>query len=58
MYLENLKDIWGSKRKDIKKIFTSEDSVPMHPDVPKKIFEVILKKHNLLIITFHSLRHT
>lgn len=58
MYLASLKDLWGNKWKGTKKIFTSEDGDPIHPDVPRKIFETILKKYNLPIITFHSLRHT
>ncbi|MDD4157043.1 MAG: hypothetical protein PHY08_10770, partial [Candidatus Cloacimonetes bacterium] len=31
---------------------------PIHLDTPRKIFEMILKKNNLPIINFHSLRHT
>ncbi|MFA5459212.1 MAG: tyrosine-type recombinase/integrase [Bacilli bacterium] len=53
-----LKDLWGSKWESTKKSFKSKDGDSVHPDVPRKIFEVILKKHNLPIITFHSLRHT
>lgn len=58
IYLTSLKDLWGNKWKCTKKIFTSENGDSIHTDVPKKIFETILKKYNLPIITFHSLRHT
>lgn len=54
----HLKERYGDKWKNTKKIFTTDDGDPIHPDTPRKIFEQILKKHNLPIITFHSLRHT
>ncbi|MDD4110675.1 MAG: tyrosine-type recombinase/integrase [Clostridia bacterium] len=57
-YINNIKDAMGNKWKNTKKIFTTDDGDPIHPDTPRKIFEQILKKHNLPIITFHSLRHT
>lgn len=30
----------------------------MHPDTPSRIFERIIKRHNLKKISLHSLRHT
>ena len=57
-YNDYLKDSYGDKWKGTKKIFTTDDGNPIHPDTPRKIFEMILKKNNLPIINFHSLRHT
>ena len=30
----------------------------MHPDIPTKILDQVIKKHNLKRITFHGLWHT
>ena len=58
IFNNNLKNELGNKWKNTKKIFTTEDGEPIHPDTPRKIFEKILKKYDLPIINFHSLRHT
>lgn len=57
-YNDYLKERYGDKWKGTKKIFTTDDGNPINPDTPRKIFEMILKKNNLPIINFHSLRHT
>lgn len=58
LYIEELQKQLGNKWKNTKKIFTTDDGDPIHPDTPRKIFEKILKKYNFPIINFHSIRHT
>lgn len=57
-YTENIKDQLGDKWLDSKKVFTSDEGGPIHPDVPRKIFRRVLEKYKLPIIRFHDLRHT
>ena len=48
----------GSKWKNSKRVFTTDDGDDIHPDTPSKIFYKIIKKYNLPKISFHGLRHT
>lgn len=57
-YIDDIRDQFGSKWLNTKKIFTSSDGGPIHPDVPRKMFRRVLEKYNLPIIKFHGLRHT
>jgi integrase len=56
--MENIKEQLGNKWLDSKKVFTSDEGGPIHPDVPRKIFRRVLEKYKLPIIRFHDLRHT
>lgn len=58
IYMENIKEQLGNKWLDSKKVFTSDEGGPIHPDVPRKIFRRVLEKYKLPIIRFHDLRHT
>lgn len=57
-HMGNIKDQLGDKWLDSKKVFTSDEGGPIHPDVPRKIFRRVLEKYKLPIIRFHDLRHT
>jgi len=47
-------DLWqGSKR-----LFSTWDGKPMHPDTVSKWFPKFLKRHSLPSLPFHGLRHT
>lgn len=47
-------DLW----KGSNKLFTQTDGTPIFPSRPTVWFHAFLKRHSLLPITFHQLRHT
>jgi len=47
----------GDKWIDGDWIFTKKDGTPIYPDTPSHWFRKFLKKNNLPLIRFHSLRH-
>jgi len=47
----------GDKWTDGDWIFTKKDGSPMYPDTPSHWFRNFLKKNDLPLIRFHSLRH-
>ena len=57
-YVNNIKEQLGNKWLGSKKVFTSDNGGPIHPDVPRKILTRVLEKYKLPIINFHGLRHT
>lgn len=48
----------GSEWRDTDRLFTQWNGLPMYPDSLTKWFNLFLKRHNLLQVTLHSLRHT
>lgn len=48
----------GNKWQDSKRLFTTWDGQPMHPDTISKWLPDFLKRHDLPHITLHGLRHT
>lgn len=48
----------GSKWIKTNRVFTGLAGSDMHPDSAGRIFQSIIKRHNLKRITFHGLRHT
>ena len=51
--IDNCKD-----RKDIDRLFTQYNGIPMHPDTALKWPKKFIKKNNLADFNVHSLRHT
>ncbi|WP_246565587.1 site-specific integrase [Paenibacillus faecis] len=51
-----LKTVW--KRDDPFFLFFNEEGKPFYPETPYLHFRILLLKHKLPYITFHSLRHT
>ena len=58
LYQDELKNKLGSKWKECKKVFTSDEGTYMHPCTPRHILGKIISKYDLPKINFHSLRHT
>lgn len=48
----------GDRWQGSKKVFTTEDGRPLHPDTASGWFAKFTARHNLPHITVHSLRHT